>query len=296
VHNLKPRRQHFADLLKPLEDARPWRPFWPVSQDYKLDGGRIYAVGDDAWIDSSPAEDDELFLSFARLGARGEPSDESVLWWVRRHGLLWHEDGTIDPEGTSMELYEFRREVRCVRQMFELYLAIENRDLDILERLLVNGERRLVRDWPTPPQTVIDKCIRAKSLISEEHAARFMAGRDPNFDHREFHRSALLVRGWELLRLAIHEKMEGVKPTFAHHHLRTAEPASDESLAFRRGWYCRDLLSAIYLSFYLFVTGGKCISFCETCGKEMQMTRSDKRYCSPTCRSNARHNRNRQRT
>lgn len=295
MHNLKPRRQHFANLLKPLEDARSWRPFWPVSQDYKLDGGRIYAVGDDAWIDSSPAEDDDLFLSFIRLGVRGQPSGERVLQWVRSHGLLWHKNGKVNPEGSSMDLYDFRREVLCARQMFELYLAIENRDLDVLQRLLVNDERRLVRDWPTTPKTVIDEYISAKVLIPEEYAARFMAARDPNFNHDEFHRSALLARAWELLWLAMREKMEGVQPTFAQLHSRETALASDESLAFRRGWYCRDLLSAIYLSFYLLVTEGKPIKFCEVCGKEMRMTRSDKRHCSPTCRSNARHDRNRQR-
>ena len=57
-----------------------------------------------------------------------------------------------------------------------------------------------------------------------------------------------------------------------------------------RGWDCPDLLSAIYLQFYLFITSNKPIRFCENpgCGQAFPLTRKDKIYCNRKCRYKAR--------
>lgn len=53
----------------------------------------------------------------------------------------------------------------------------------------------------------------------------------------------------------------------------------------------------MYLQFYLFITSDKPMRHCEnpTCGMPLLVTRKDKRFCNGTCRSNARHYRERAR-
>jgi len=58
-----------------------------------------------------------------------------------------------------------------------------------------------------------------------------------------------------------------------------------------RSWFCPELLSSIYLQFYLFVTDHRPMRRCENpaCRIPFPLTRKNKRFCSDTCRSNARH-------
>jgi len=82
-------------------------------------------------------------------------------------------------------------------------------------------------------------------------------------------------------------QLTNVKPTFDY-----SAPAAADDLKLRQGWYCEDLLSGIYLAFYLFITeGGPVRRFCEACGQPIKSKRA--LYCNATCRSNARHERSR---
>jgi hypothetical protein len=56
-------------------------------------------------------------------------------------------------------------------------------------------------------------------------------------------------------------------------------------------WHCPDLLSAIYLQPYLWMTSSLPMRRCANpaCGTPFLVTRKDKRVCSRTCRSNLRH-------
>jgi hypothetical protein len=60
-----------------------------------------------------------------------------------------------------------------------------------------------------------------------------------------------------------------------------------------QSWSCPDLLSAIYLQFYVWMTGAWSMRYCENrnCGLPFPATRTDKRYCTDTCRSAARNHR-----
>ena len=58
-----------------------------------------------------------------------------------------------------------------------------------------------------------------------------------------------------------------------------------------QAWYCPDLLSAIWLQLYLAMTGASPMKVCENpaCRTPFPSTRKNKRFCTDTCRSNARH-------
>ncbi len=58
-----------------------------------------------------------------------------------------------------------------------------------------------------------------------------------------------------------------------------------------RRWECPDLLSAMYLQFYLLITDFRPMRRCENppCSMPLPATRTNQRYCNASCRSNARH-------
>ena len=57
-----------------------------------------------------------------------------------------------------------------------------------------------------------------------------------------------------------------------------------------QGWSCPDLLSGLYLQFYLMIVKNRRMRRCDSpvCGMPFPLTRKDKRFCNATCRSNAR--------
>jgi hypothetical protein len=221
------------------------------------------AAGD--WLDEDRAEDENLFLSFVGLGARGRPSDPAVMAWVHRYGLLCRGEDGRPADEDSMNVEHFRREVLCAVQMLALYRAVKDDNLGVLESVPKAGESG---SWIFALSTVIDDLREHYDLRGPESS---------------------LTNASKLLREAIQIKMgDGVRPTFR-------EPSPGDNHKFRQGWYCRDLLSAIYLLFYLFVTQGKPVRECLFCNKPIEVTRKDRYHCNANCRNNAKNKRDRER-
>jgi hypothetical protein len=77
--------------------------------------------------------------------------------------------------------------------------------------------------------------------------------------------------------------------------LRVPEDQGRNPLFARRTMWCPDLLSAVYLQFYLMVTDNKPLRRCENpaCGLPFPAKPKHKRFCNASCRSNARNYRSR---
>jgi hypothetical protein len=58
-----------------------------------------------------------------------------------------------------------------------------------------------------------------------------------------------------------------------------------------QSWECSDLISAMYLQFYLLMTRSLEMRLCENpaCGMPLPATRRNRKVCNSTCRSNVRH-------
>jgi hypothetical protein len=58
----------------------------------------------------------------------------------------------------------------------------------------------------------------------------------------------------------------------------------------QQGWYYPDLRSAMYMQLYLLATQEKPMRSCENpvCKMPFPATKKNRRFCSDTCRSNAR--------
>jgi len=274
---------------------------WPVSKNCRIVADWITPEGPKT--NTVPLRDPGLFWSFARLGARGEPSKASIKKWVGKYGLptgenlLWelpldeHFRQTWPPgpgqyirQESGMRMEDFRAEVRCANQLLNLYADISARAHD-----------RITQRFTTPPEsgvakpTVVDR-LMAAYWISPLGAARHEAvGRSPRPPWYWFE-AAL-----DVFTEAIHNVMTGVRLeatdlSWPLYDGRTTQDGGDFR-GFSRLLACRDLLSAIYLQFYLMATSHKPLRRCEACGEPFPLTRKDKLVCNATCRSKRRRQR-----
>jgi hypothetical protein len=143
-------------LIGPVEAVQAG--LWFRAERYRTYRGEIHP---DGWRvgTTMPLADSDLFLSFARLGAHGAPTEVSVMSWIGKHGLLklrdperWKrlEDGT--PNQAPMKIEDFRAEVRKAYVALTLFEQIRSRDIDAL-RGRVGRERVYLTNppanWPS---------------------------------------------------------------------------------------------------------------------------------------------------
>lgn len=289
---MKIRRQEFARLVDELAACEIC--WWPVAKHYVIAGGWIYP--EDGWDLSTPLEDPDLFLSFARLGARGNPADSSILRWVSKYGLLlrdddqrdaWNDDWQEgDPENQApMKLEDFKAEVRRAGDLLNLHTELQARDIEAIEARAAN------------PVTAVDERLSERLEQTVLHggarkAYEGLSGR-PGYEWD-------LWEATEILADEITVSTSGVRlraeVTDSIHGLVFFGDDEERNFFFKppyglgSTWHCPDLLSALYLQLYLLVTEHKPMRRCENpaCAMTFPATRKDKRFCNSTCRSNAR--------
>ncbi len=266
-------KQRLEDLLHPYE-ARL------IYEEHQHEGcwikdGKIVKVYSSLWVNNpSPLVDRDFFVSFARLGARGEAPEEKIRRWVGKYGLPEarvrrgrgdYERVTVGSQTrrqASMSVQEFRLRVREARQFLILYAQIARR------------ETEQIRSRIDEPQSMLDKEIRRK-FKSPAH-------RDLTITSVE--------GGWRpdkrALCAALPVLMEHVREYISEVRIRP-EAFLDE---IEQSYECPNLLSALYFQFYLMVLNKLPMQYCEyrECRTPFPIARRDTKFCSDTCRSNAR--------
>jgi hypothetical protein len=311
-------------------------------------------------------------MSFARMGARGEPSPKKSLRWVHKYGLLKREDegqdelivereveeqwigrlGTKVPPAHSPTLANIRNQTRAEarkkaqaeahdaalttlakagksledlsseeRELFEewvkttaeFYKPWEEQELDpISQHLALNQAPITLEDFRAEVRNAYSTLTLYDSLRKRDNAQLRSRIRDAHEKEPRYPLSE--VDKW--LRYRISESMleseqestnvrwyaswgleRFVKERVAKVQLAFSEieprPGYAPAYAPVQSWNCPDLLSAIYLQFYIWMTGAWPMRYCENrrCGLPFPATRTDKRYCTDTCRSAARNHR-----
>jgi hypothetical protein len=279
---------------------------WPQATRYKVAAG---------WIDLEPGSnlrhfpppapfaDPDLALSFARLGARGEPSPQRIEKWVSRYGLLFRqneslpgdhilEDGRVNQK--PMKVYEFTREVFRFQDLLRLYAEIRGGDVTAVTKLIrephstVNKELAayalpaLPEDYPFGER--LDRFLVALHSLSLNRvmalADRFLA------DQLSASLAGVRLRvvpGFKIPHGASREDQRSLMMALM------MAPSSRYRLGF--SWHCPDLISAIYLQLFLLATKNTPMRFCEACQTPLPAKPRHKRFCNSTCRSNARYRR-----
>ena len=262
----------------------------------------------------SPLSDPQLFKSFARLASHNGPSDKRILKWVHEHGLLHRENTTLSGDAfmsnggvnqAPMAVFDFRAEVYFLRALLKLYVQIRERRTKEIEHRISN---------PTSP---VDEAL---ALGFDIRAAFAFPNRliDPRgmkylqaLSRMAFSRApdVTLLHADEVLCDLVSKKLEGIRPRLTPGFALPREASSitgkqllslpeDEAkkmfdppktYRLQPSWSCSDLLGAIYLQFYLWVSGNKPVRICENerCRMPFPLTRKDKRFCSDACSAGA---------
>src|SRR5215208_4549594 len=256
----------------------------------------------------APLGESDLFTSFAKLAAHGEPTEKKIERWVGRFGLpVWDErpervdDGMKDtvPEykPMSMAVSDFRSKARFANDLLHLYALIRGRDA-----ALIKTRVRALRS-NLDQASALDRMFYEKyrdNMRSLLHEAR-----DMRIDsYREAFPSSEHELGSRGTRARLRERVDMVKLLSAQSALGDITTSLVSNVELRVGvqrgqglapsYKCPDLLSAIYLQFYLLVTKNKVPRFCENpaCSELFFPTKSNQRHChGAACRANARYHR-----
>src|SRR5215208_7244589 len=225
-------QQRIEDLLHPYEARLIYEE--PQHEGCWIAGGKIVKVYSRLWvINPSPLVARDFFVSFARLGARGDPTEAKIIRWVEKYGLPETRVRT-EPEDyervrvdsrtlrqASMTVAEFRQQVRYARELLILYAQI------------ARGETDKIRSRINQPESALDKEIRRK-FRSSSHKALTITSVDG---------------GWRMdtraLCAALPVLVETVRDYISEVRIRP-EAYLDEAW---QSYKCPNVLSALYLQF-----------------------------------------------
>jgi len=277
---------------------------WPVATRHRISAGKIQPHTSDTRI-TFPLLENDLFLSFARLGNHGEPSEKSILRWVDKHGLLrakqkpqfetlekwgtWANEEVIEP--APITLQEFRTEVRTAYQLMTLYRDIRARDAEAVINRFVDPPDL----WPHASPSLVDKHVSnnleaasKKYQVTPEHAGKKQRAnveetRGVNVEATYLH------AGLDILIRCVNRKLWDVRPWLEWNWWDVPSEAST-SIGLERWWICPDLLSAMYLQFYLLVTDKTPMRICANpnCRMPFPAKPTHRKFCKDGCRSTGR--------
>jgi hypothetical protein len=247
---------------------------WPVARPYGEWSGKIRPREGKHVGAHAPLEEPDVFLSFARLAARGEPSKDSILGWINRFGLLRRRDpthlfflssGEVNQKPASIE--EIAEESRRAYQLLHIFELHRSGDAG---KLRARMSLRQVH----PSSGVIGSAGAVEILLDGEpipdlvsaKRARGTFIRDEDLTDR-----IVLAASRRFVQASIEPYIANVYPVFGiggRLHLR-----------------CPNLISSMYFQFAALVDGKRPSAICQGCGNVFVQRRQDQQVCNATCRS-----------
>jgi hypothetical protein len=280
-------RELFVGLFEPGQGLLTLS--WPLHAEYTIVpnpfGRRERTIQGEGYDGRSyePLEDPDLFLSFVRLGSKGQPSETRILRWVEQHGLLTA-DLSEGVKQTPVSVDDFRKEVRCARELAALFMDIREKNAAaIYARYVGEGDYSEAQDHANPVDEYFATFQRDES---------FRRGLEPPDDPAHLQSGAAAFESLLAARLhdvsirPLSDEFDVDEEGTLHLRVWTADEPYRPVLA----WRCPDLRSALYLQFALMTTSTKPWRRCEhpDCRMPFIRTRKDRFHCSATCRSGAR--------
>ncbi len=271
------------------DDFRHVGPIWEVGE-YEVQVGlkvpkspgerRVAASREGKRRVYAPLQDPDLFLSFARMASRGKPSERTILRWVRKYGLLHKADDRFDTvtaygglNQAPILVKDFAAETLEARSALDLYGDLNRKGVEgFRKRLGVLRERY--------------ESGGALSELDRNFVRGLGKGADKAGNHDSGTLQLLATAGLESF---VKDKLEGVRLALWHEDY--ASGSRVDRYRPSQSWECPDLISAVYLQFYLMMTNSLAMRRCENpgCGMPMPVSRRNRRFCNSTCRSNMRH-------
>ena len=205
-------------------------------------------------------------------------------------------DFSFEVNQAPITVERFRTEVLCAHQLLTLYMDIKEENFAALQDIIYGtaDQRHLSSYWPHTPPTDLEKHFAYNTEIYSKKREIMLRARKyvvPGPDDPE--RSTFLGhldvgKAIDALQTIVRNYLANVRLDFVWSWFSFQPWMSDYRMT--RSWYCPDLLSAMYLQFYLLITDFEPMRRCENpaCGMPFPATRKNKRFCNATCRSNAR--------
>jgi predicted nucleic acid-binding Zn ribbon protein len=272
---MKIRRREMEDLLS-FGDALSALS-WPVAEHYRVFKGVLYADGQESGYAKSLSTAD-LFLSFSRLGAHGNPSEGTIKNWVREHGLLreQHEAADEDDLGAPIKLDEFRAEVREAYDALTLLEALRGGDIPALRARI--GRKRFAHPETGKLVNEAGEPINSAKVLVDGAPIPYISDAAKEFsDDEVLHISEVALEYFVESKLE-----EGVRIGFIRDHDPRRNSFYDSRP--RLAPYCKDLLGALWLQFALLVEDRRPWRKCAVCGNLFLATRVDNVICGTACR------------
>ena len=317
-------KEEFATVNEEVHrwpSLEPGDRLWPVCSAYELRSGSIWAKyfpwaeGLKEWTGYDPLVDTpDLFLRFARLYDQGF-SQELVLQWVHRYGLLGQVSGQVSGFAGGLETVEgFWEEVSWaagILAMYEVALSGDNAEA----KRLVNTAfpfLELARDTPTKEARARDifgesltrelveasrqrglQGIKDFTLKERTLTARFMTSVVHEWYEADYLNYALVFCLW-----AVNSRMKE-RLVFQGSSLADIDgPSTPANVRptpanVRPIWRFDNLLAALYLQMHWLLSSGGELARCENCGRIISLARPhpegrkhrrDKRFCDDACR------------
>jgi hypothetical protein len=253
---------------------------WFVAEGYEVRYEEIRPVGK-VGRRTEPLSDQDLFLSFARLGGEGEPSEARILSWVRKHGLLLRMnpalknmvlDAERTPNQAPMTLTAFRSEFRHAYRALTLLQAIRSRDFVALRSRLTRTSRGI-----GSKQNV----KRMEVLLDGVPVPRTGPGEGDLYDMEVLEAATngllyIVERRLSTVRLALGKGSERPRPLSITGGYLPFRP--------RLTPHCPDLLSAMWLQFAALISDQRQWRECKRCGLPFIDEDRDDVWCSPACK------------
>jgi hypothetical protein len=308
VERARVRKKELGDLVDVFESS--YMLVQPEPEEVGIENDRM-RVSYDARRTVKPLNYSDFFTSFARLAAYGEPREAKIRRWVKRFGLPvrgsrpeLEEVEEAMPVGTvprykpmSMEVHHFREEAKYAHDLLDLYLVIRGREASAI-RTMVRRMRSRVRSNYGESSRVDREFL--DQYRTNKHSILADSGDRRYSSFREAFPASKHPLGIEGTRARLREFVNAVTVLSAQSALGDILTSLVSPVELRAGvqrgegltssWYCPDLLSAIYLQFYLLVTKSKPIRFCKSpaCRQPFIPNSGKHIYCKDGCRSNAR--------
>ncbi len=279
---------------------------WPVAASYRIAPGGVMApepgckphMGVRSFPPPSPLKYPELYLSFAKL-AYGGKTKKRILDWVSEYGLLTRKDvgkgGDVLLNGrvvnqAPMTIDDFTAHVAKFDGLVRLYAEIGSANAQAITSRI--GRRASVID---------ERLASAADCATGSTQGRMFTSLDYEASYATH---PLLSVADQVLCDVIAEELDGVRIRPVSGFAIPWETTSEELADIRstsshpyvptNSFTCPDLLSALYLQLFLVISRRRPVRRCKSCGLPLPETsRKDKHYHNATCRSNARHQRER---
>lgn len=240
---------------------------WFLADDYYTYQGWIHPHGHFKTWTSDILSDSGALLSFARLSARGAPSEDVILEWIREHGLLQRrepenafpvlDDGTVNQEPMSVQ--DFREASAFSYRLLRLFELWRGGDVDAL--------RPRMSLKPLHPPGEPERAKYADVILDDERTPQTARADRPLTDE------IILKACIYTVQANVEANLTGVRPVLLF--------AAGGGIGLR----VPDLLTGMFWSFACLVSGKRATAICKGCSSLFEKKRRDQRCCDATCRS-----------